>query len=810
MRINGKNAAARVMPYLVAIIVFAAVSLFYFAPQMEGKVLQMHDIVQYDGMSKESEDHIKTYGEDPQWTGGMFSGMPTVLINMRFDNSQIIKSAYPLLEFMGRPASLIFLAMLSFFVMLVLFGLNPWTGIVTALAYGLSTYFLIIIGAGHITKMIALAYAPLMVGGMYYTLRSNVLLGSALTALFASLEIAANHPQITYYFVLVMAALWINELIRAIKEKWLPKFAYATGMLALAAVLALGSNFAPLWYINEYSKESTRGGTELTATNPAANDKGLDLQYATQWSYGKTESFNMFIPDLMGGSSEGSFSDDGAVAQSLIPYGARNMATQLPSYWGDQPMTAGPTYIGAVVIFLFVLGLFLMKRRTTLWVVIVSVIALFLSWGSNFMWFTELFFNYMPGYDKFRTVSMILVILEWSIPFVAALMLHKLWKEGIDRAEVRKGIFRAAAVTGGIALLFALLGGAMFDFVAPYDTQLGLPDDVLAAMRSERASLLRADAWRSLIYVALTAGAVWLFTADKIKKGVLVAILAVLVCADLITVDLRYMPRGKFVAQREAKITPSEADMQIMQDKEPGYRVLNMSVSIFNDATTSYFHRSIGGYHGAKMQRYQDLIEHYLNDISSPVYNMLNMKYVIDRDGKTVHENHDANGAAWFVDEVIGVDTPDEEIAELGKIDNKHVAVADRRFATDFEGKPTGGDPLATISLVDYKPNHLTYEYDSATDQIAVFSEIYYGKGWQAYVDGAPAPHFRADYVLRAMALPAGSHTVEFRFAAANFRTVSAITLIFSIAILLFVIAAAAWAIYTHRKTNNHAESEEA
>ncbi len=805
---ENRTTLRRFLPYLIALLCFAGLSAVYFAPQFEGMVIGMHDITQYEGSSKDIKDHQALYDEDPQWTGASFSGMPATLISMRYDSLILKRWITPVVNFMGQPASMIFIAMVAFFVMLLMMRVNPWAAIAPSLAYGLSTYFFIIIGAGHITKMVALSYAPLMIGSVYYTFRRNMWLGAALTALFASMEIAANHPQITYYFLLVLLALWINEGVRAFREKALPRFAKATGVLAVAAVLAVGSNLAPLWYTYQDSKESIRGGTELKEQGPGEHvsgkrGSGLDIDYATAWSYGKMESFNMFIPGLTGGSSEGGFSDDGAVAQALAKYNARQLATKLPGYFGDQPMTAGPTYIGAVIIFLCVLGLFLLQGRNKWWVVVITALALLLSWGKNFMFFTELFFHYFPGYNKFRTVSMILVIAEWSVPFLAALILNKLWQQDIQKADLMKGIKRAVMVTGGVALLFLVLGGAFFDFTSPIDTQMGLPEDVLAAMQSERASMLRSDAFRSLVFVLLSAAVVWLYGAGKLKRGAMIALLAVLVCIDLVPVNLRFLPQSRFVEPKRTEIQPTAADLQILADTTPGYRVLNMTVSPFNDATTSYFHRSVGGYSAAKIQRYQDIIDRHLSQGHWAVYNMLNTKYVIASDEQSgqlqVQVNPDANGAAWFVDSVRIVDTPDEEIAALDQMDTKRVAVVDKRFASQLQGVDIVADSTAQIALTDYRANRVTYRYSATQEGVAVFSEIYYDKGWTATIDGKQAPYFRADYVLRGMVLPAGEHTVVFSFRAQDFRLISNITLVFSLLIIAAIVAAGTAAVMCKR-----------
>ena len=816
---NNRKIFMRLLPYLTALGLFIALDMLYFAPQYEGKQLQMHDVTQYQGMSKDILDYKEKYGTDPQWTGNMFGGMPAYLIAVRYPTT-LVKYASEAMNFLGDPACLIFIAMTGFFVMLLLCGINPWIGIVPSLAYGLSTYFFIIIGAGHITKMVALAWAPMMVGAVFYTYRRNMWLGAALTALFASVELAANHPQITYYFLLVLIAFWINEAIGSFRQKTLPRFAKATGLLALAAVLAAGSNLAPLWYVQQHSGDTIRGGTELTQSGsesaPKKQGSGLDLDYATAWSYGKAESFNLFIPDLMGGASDRGFSDDGPVAQTLSKYGARSLAAQLPGYWGDQPITAGPTYIGAVIIFLCVLGLFLLRGRCKWWIVAITVLALLLSWGRNMMWFTELFFHYFPGYNKFRTVSMILVIAEWSVPFVAALLLGKLWNQEIERPRMLKAIKYTLIVTGGLALLFALGGGSLFRFGEEntYGMMMQMAGnnekvagELTAAIVQERADMLRADSLRSLLFVLLTGGTMLVYALGKLRRGWLVAILAVLVCADLVPVNLRYLPQSKFVEPRKTEIKPTEADLQILADTTPGYRVANFTVSPFNDATTSYFHRSVGGYHGAKLQRYQDLIDRHLSQMHGEVYDMLNTKYFIvpGQDGKpSVQSNPEANGAAWFVSDIEWATTADEEIAALDSHDTKTTAVADIRFRPQVEKEQEGtrltADSAATITLTDYRPNRLTYTYRSGAKGLAVFSEIYYDKGWTVTLDGRPADYFRADYLLRAMVLPAGEHTVVFSFRAPNFDLLSNITLVFSLLIFAGVAAAAGWTIVRKRR----------
>ena len=798
-------------PTLTAAILFFVVSAVCYAPQFEGRVLPQHDIQQFDGMSRDIRECRTDYGEDPQWTGAMFGGMPAYLINIRYP-AQIVKhAADKVLGIVNTPAGFIFFAMFAAWLMIAMMGISPWIGIVTGLAYGLSTYFFLIIGAGHVTKMWALVFAPAMMGAIFMTLRGRKWLGGTLTALFASLEIGANHPQIAYYFVLAAAALWISDLVFAIRERHLPDFAKRTGILAAAALLALGSNFAPLWYTAQHTDATIRGGSEVA--DDAAASHGLDLQYATAWSYGIGESWNMLIPDFAGGDSASTFSADGAVARSLKDLGLSSLATQIPTYWGAQPYTAGPTYLGAVAVFLALLGALLADDRNRWWIIASSLLALLLAWGHNFMWFTELCFKYLPLYNKFRTVSMALVVLEWSVPLLAGIGVWKLWRyaAGERTAEERRRMLRAtgiaAGIVGGIALIFALFGGSMFDFDREASGEMmseqfrymleqsggeeyirkGVHDElgwsVADAMAQERGEILSRDAWRSFGLVAVAASAVLFFVLGRIRRTWLAAMLAGWIMLDMIPVDLRYSPYDRFVAPRKAQIAPTDADREIMADKSLGYRVLNLSVSPFNDATTSMFHRSVGGYHGAKLGRYQDVIDRYLNRGDEGVFDMLHTKYVITRSGEVI-ERPSANGAAWFVGETVAAESAKRELEMLGETDLKTTAVV------SAENIPSVGAPLGTgeIELTEYRPNYLKYEYTADGEAVAVFSEIYYPDGWTMYVDGAEAPYFRADYILRAALLPAGRHTVEWRFRAPMWGVSEGITLVCSLLIFIALI----------------------
>ena len=819
-----------------ALAVFLLVSVLYFAPQFRGEVLPQHDVLQYEGMTKEIHDTRAATGEDPQWTGSMFSGMPAYLINVAYPAQLVKGTVGKVTRLIDTPAGFLFFAMVSMWLMLLVCGVDPWVGIVPALAYGLSTYFLLIIGAGHVTKMWALVYAPLMMGGAWMTLQGNMWLGGAVTALATSLEIGANHPQITYYFLLAMAAFWISEGIVALRGKRLAEFFRRTAVLAAAGLLAVGSNFAPLWYTAQHSKETMRGGSELAST-AETSDNGLDLDYATAWSYGRTETLNLLVPDFMGRDSGTTFPSDGQVAATANEYGLRGVERQLPAYWGTQPYTAGPTYLGAAALFLAVLGIALVRGRNRWWIVAVCAVMLLLAWGRNFMGFTELAFKLLPGYNKFRTVSMTLVVVQWAVPLLGALALMRLWRGDVPRKRMLRALAWAGGITGGLCLLLAVAGGSLFDFgrgesismmtdqlhhlfrtngMQEYidrgmDVEMG--EAIGAAMAADRVAMMQADAWRSLLMIALAAGGVALFAFGRIRRGGLVALLGGVVLLDLVPVDLRFLSSEDFISPRRRQITATAADKAILADKTPGFRVLNLTVSPFNDATTSYFHRSVGGYHGAKLARYQDLIDRYLSDLDEGVLDMLNTRYLIlpGEDGQPVAQlRTTANGAAWFVDGVVTAEDAQQEIDLLGETDLKTTAViAARDLPLAQLPAAAAADTLSgrSIRLTEYRANRLRYEYSTPAEAVAVFSEIYYDKGWTATIDGKEAPAFRADYVLRAMRLPAGTHVVEWRFRAPGWTAAEAVTGICSVVILA---GAAAAVVYLCRRRRTAGEKEPA
>ncbi|MFR9553158.1 MAG: YfhO family protein [Rikenellaceae bacterium] len=777
---------------------YALISIVYFAPQFGGDELVQGDMIQYRGMAQEIMESRERTGKDPQWTGALFGGMPAYMINVQYP-SQIIKRLGKLLtERVPEPAAFIFFAMTAMWLMLVMMGMNMWVAILGGVMYGLSTYFFLIIDAGHITKMWALVYAPLMLGSGYFTLRKNIWIGGALLALFTSLQVGSSHPQISYYFLLALGAMWLSEAVFAYKERVWKIFAKRTAVMVAAGVLAVGSNFAPLWYTYTHTPDTMRGGSVLADENNQSSSNGLDLDYATAWSYGRAESFNLLIADFMGRSSGNGFSEDGAVAQSLKPYQAESLAQQIPTYWGTQPFTGGPTYIGAVVLFLAVLGFCLADGRQRWWILGISIFMLLLAWGRNFMWFTELMFNILPGYNKFRTVSMTLVVVELTVPLLAAIGVSRLIDGGLDKRKLNVSLAWAVGLTAGVALLLIAFGRMLFSFdEAGAVTMLlesSFPDalalEVASAMTRERYAIMAADSWRTIGFVVAAAAVVWA-TYNKFIRSrvVVVALLSVLVISDLVGVNVRFLSYDHFKSpSQNMALRPTAVNRQIWADKELGYRVFNLTVSPFNDATTSYFHRSVGGYHGAKLSRYQDLISNHLSRQTPGVLDMLNTKYLIVRgqDGaQGVVLRESANGAAWFVKSVVVADNPHQEMEMLGTISTLDTAVVERS-----EGVTPRSFGEGEIALVEYEPGRLVYDYTLAEDGVAVFSEIYYDKGWSVTIDGKPADYFRTDYLLRAMELPAGEHRVVWEFRAPAWGMTSAVTLTSSLLILISLIAA--------------------
>jgi hypothetical protein len=767
---------------------------------LEGKQIRQGDIIQFQGMSKEIKDFRQAEHEEALWTNVMFGGMPAYLISVRYP-SNLLRHIDRIISLnLNIPAKHLFLTMLGFYLLLVVgFRVDPYLSIAGAIAFGFSSYFFIIAVAGHNSKAHAIAYmAPVMLG-IILSYRGKYLWGGVLTGLFLGLQIAAGHPQITYYtllMVLVFGVVWLIEIIR---EKSYAGFLKSLGVLIVAVFLAVGANITNLWLTYEYGKVSIRGQSELTS-ELENRTTGLDKDYIlNDYSYGIDETFNLLIPNFKGGASTG-FDLNSETYQEFrrnnIP-NARQMVEGLPlAYWGNQRGTSGPVYIGAVVIFLFVLGLFQLKGRQKWWLVAVVILSIVLAWGKNFRPVSEFFINYIPGYNKFRTVSMILVLAEFAMPLLAILTVAKLFQEEVIRKTWLRSLKWAVYIVGGICLFFALFPGLLFNFSAPIDEQLitaGWPSQFIDAIHEDRERLLRMDAFRSLVMVLLAAGLLVGFLYGKIKKYYLIIGLAFLFLIDMWPVNKRYISNDDFTTRREVRqpFQPTAADATILQDPDPHYRVFNLTQDPFNEARTSYFHKSIGGYHGAKLRRYQELIEHHIGQNNMNVLNMLNTKYFIvpgDDNRPQAQRNPGALGNAWFVSKARWVANADEEMEALNDFNPSEEAIIDRRFESMVNGFAATVDTAAYIALVDYKPNELLYESRSDQSHLAVFSEIYYDKGWRAYLDGEPVPHFRVNYVLRSMVIPPGQHEIRFEFHPRAYFTGEKISLISSLLlIILFV-----------------------
>ncbi len=776
----------KLRPHLIVLLLFMSISFVYFSPLLEGKMLDMHDIKQWQGMSKEVVDFHEKTGENALWTNSMFSGMPAYQIATWSDANLIQYVVKVITLGMPRPASLLFLYLLGFYILLLSLKVDYRLAAVGAIAFAFSSYFFIIIQAGHMTKAHAIAYVPMVVAAVLYTYRGKMLLGGVLTALTVALEIYANHLQITYYLALMLLSFGLVQLVKDLKAKNLVDFAKRTGVLLVAALLASGTAFTNLAATMEYGKDSTRGKSELT-TNLDNKTTGLDKDYATQWSYGIAETFTLLIPNFHGGASQGELTTESETYQAIKSTpNAKQLIKQLPLYWGDQPGVSGPTYAGAIVIFLFVLGLFFVKSEMRIWLVMATIMSIMLAWGKNFMGLTELFLDYFPGYNKFRAVSMILVIAEFTVPLLGFVALNKFLSSDKLENEKEKSLKLAFYFVGGITLLFALIPSLFFDFVGGQDASLEKNGWPIDALQSDRAGLLSADAWRSFIFIALTFGTLWLFLKNQLQSKYVIFIVGVLVLADMWTVNKRYLNNDNFASKRkvEKPYQASQADQQILNDKDPNFRVFNQTVSTFNDASTSYFHKSIGGYHGAKLKRYQELIENHIAKGNMAVLNMLNTKYFISQQGQ-VQQNPGAMGNAWFVNNVNIVANADAEIAALNGFNPDSTAIVDIRFSDQIIENLDNSN--ATITLEEYKPNYLKYTSSSTKDGIAIFSEIYYDKGWNAYIDGELKPHFRADYVLRGMQIPEGNHLVEFKFEPSTYKTGETVALASSVTLLLLL-----------------------
>ena len=786
------------LPHLLVFLGFVAIALFYFNPVLKGKEIFQSDIVQYIGMAKEQSDFRAETGEEPYWTDAAFGGMPTYQLGAYYPHNYI-KKLDSVLRFLPRPADYLFLYFIGFYILLLCLKLDYRLAFLGAIAFGFSTYFIIILGVGHNAKAHAIAYMPMVLGGIILTFRQKLIGGFSLLAIAMALEIQANHFQMTYYLLLLVIILGIVYLIDAFKKKKIPQYFKALGVMIVAVILAIGTNATNLIATQEYTSHSTRGDTGLTIT-PNGDDKpeaGLTYDYITTYSYGIAETLDLFVPGFMGGSGAEDVGEDSALYSELqkmgvSPIQAKSFTENAPTYWGQQPIVAGPAYIGATILFLFLFALFLIRGRLKWWVVGGTVLTLLLSWGKNFAFFTEFFIDYVPLYNKFRAVSSIQVIVELCVPLLAIVGLSCLFANKHTKEEKIEALKWSSIITAGLALVLILFNSILFDFSGLRDAQLRqqLGMDLMNALKEDRQSMLVADAIRSFIFVALSVFLIWFYLQEKISKKLILGGFAILFLADLVPIARRYVNGDDFVNARkmEQPYQPNTADQQIMQDSSR-YRVFDISADPLTSSRASYFHHSIGGYHAAKPGRLQDLYDFYISQNNMKILNMLNVKYFIvpTENGVQAQQNPGVYSNAWFVRDVDWVADANAEILSLKEVDLKDTAVIDNRFKDDIK-MDFVYDEVGTIELVSEQPNELVYKTKASIRQLAVFSEMYYQPGWQAYIDGEKAAHVRADYVLRAMNIPQGEHTVTFKFEPEVIQTGGTIALASTLILVILIL----------------------
>ena len=770
----------KLLPYIIAIAIFIFASLTYFYPVLKGQKIAQSDITQFRGMVKEINNFRADKNTEPYWTGASFSGMPAYQISAYYPND-FVRLIDRTLRFLPRPADYTFLYFLSFFVLMLALKIEWRLAILGALSFGFSTYLIIIFGAGHNAKAHAIAYMPLVLAGVLWVFQKRYILGFLVTGFGLALEIYTNHPQMTYYLGFCLLILGVVEFINAIKEKLLPVFIKQSVVIIAAVLLGIGANSSRLMAMKEYGDYSTRGKSELTITPDGSVKEaavGLDKAYITEYSYAKLETFNLFIPRFMGGGTveklENSSELYKVIETKLGKKGADYFTDQALTYWGDQTIVEAPAYIGAVIFFLFFLGLFLVKGRLKQWLLAATVFSILLSWGRNFEGLTNFFIDYVPLYNKFRAVSSIQVIAELCVPILGVLALKEFFSLKISSEEKIKALKKSLYAFGGLIFIGFLLAHSFSTFEGIRDTTyLNIEKEyniigVLDAVIADRKAMLLIDVLRSLFLMLLTAGVLWMFLKSKLKQGIAILIIAVFVLFDLVSVDKKYVNKDDFKSSRkiEKPFIASNADKLILQDKTH-FRVGNFSVNPMNDGSTSYFHQSIGGYHAAKMMRYQELFEYQIAKNNMQVLNMLNTKYFIvdnDKGEKQAQQNPDANGNAWFVENVKVVNSANSELQILDSLNTKVSAVIDKSKLLDNVNFNFEKDSTATIKLINYDVTELTYRTKTEKEQFVVFSEIYYKDGWNAYIDGKLTNHFRVNYVLRGMKIPAGEHEIEYKF----------------------------------------------
>lgn len=805
-KINLKSLA----PYIAGIAIFIGLTMAYCAPVLNGKVVYQGDILSGQCNSHEVNEYAKESGHTSYWTNSLFGGMPTYQISLPTTSSKIIKilrNAYTL--FLGSVWAWFLTYLFGFFILLRAFDIDKWLAIIGSIAITLSTYFLIIIAAGHLNKVYAIGYMASVMAGFIYIFRKRYLLGASLTMLFTSFGMIL-HPQMAYYFMLMIGILGAAELYIHIKEKRLKDLAIGITVFAISLGIGLGTGYCNIKSNSEYVKETMRGGHSELNSN---GQKGLDFDYATSWSYGIGETMTLLVPNFNGGSSHFDVGTNSDMYKNMVKQGvpkanAKQFCKSVPSYWGDQPFTEGPVYVGAIICFLFILGLYIVKGPYKWALLVATLFSIMLSWGRHFEGLTSLFFNYFPMYNKFRAVSSILVVAEVAMPLLGFIALQQIIDKKIDKRELKKSILMSGGITGFICLFLAIFGKSLFSFTSVNDGQIfrQLPDWVNELILNERATMLTSDAFRSFAFITLAVVVILLFVNEKIKPKYFLPVLGCLILADLWPVNKRYFNDDNFVTPKDKKsyfdMLPYEE--QILKDKDPNFRVMNLTTNTFNDARTSYYLKSVGGYHASKLRRYQDLIDAHISKGNMSVYNMLNTKYFIQntKDGATPMLNPEAMGNCWFADSLVVANSPKEESDALNSINIKNTIVTDAKFGNLIDNFNTTHDSTAFIKLTKYSPDVLEYSSSTSTDKTAVFSEIYYPYGWNAYIDGQKAEIFRVNYVLRALNIPEGSHQIRFEFRPTQIYKGDKISVAFAIAMLTFVAFSIGWGIRSKLKTS--------
>ena len=805
----------KVWHYIIAILAFAVISWVYFYPVMQGKRVKQHDMEMHKGMAQELTQYRESTGETALWTNSAFSGMPAWNISAP-QKTNLFQYVHKVLS-IGLPSPLgsVFISMLGFFILLLVLDVGVWVSALGAIAYGFTSYLYIIIGAGHNAKAVAMAYMAPVIAGVLLTYKGKYLWGLVLTAIAASLELYANHLQITYYLILILVVIVIAEFISDIRQKKLLHFVKASLMLVLVAVISVLTFSTKLYANYEFGKETTRGKPVLTS-NESNQTKGLDRDYITQWSYGKGETWSLMIPNAKGGASAYIGKQNPVLEKADRQF--KDSIAQSNAYWGDQPGTSGPVYVGAIVVFLFVLGALTVKGKLKWALLIATVLSILLSWGKNFMGFTNFFLDYIPGYDKFRAVSMTLVIAEVTMPLLGFLGLAEMVKSPENAKKNMTKFFIALGVTAGFCLLFYLMPKTFINFLSQEEAKqfasmsAGKDGAIYAQFASQledvRVAIFRKDALRSLIFIILAAVPLFLYVKGKLKAVPAFAVLAALILVDMFPIDKRYLNNDNFIdkAKFDKPFVASPANQYILNDKALSYRVADITRDMFNDASTCYFHKSIGGYSGAKLRRYQDVITQYLgpglNRLRSAktaedmarqlaqqeVLNMLNTKYIIFNPQSQPFENPFAYGNAWMVNDVQIANTPNDEFNALATSDLHRTAIIGKEFEQEVASyRPHAED--GSITLTDYKPNQLTYSFSASENKLVVFSEIWTSKGWTMRIDGQESPLLRANYLLRAAMVPAGQHEIVMRYEPKIWKVGGIVSLVSSLAIILFAVA---------------------